>query len=65
MISRTVFAEATVGTDGALRLTGPAQALTPGARVLLTISPLPESPNGNASPLLGSVLRYDDPFAPA
>ena len=63
--NRTVFAEATVGEDGALHLDHPAPTLKPGARVLLTISPQTEAVEENLRPLLGTVIRYDDPFGPA
>jgi hypothetical protein len=63
--SRTVFAEATVGEDGALHLHNPAPTLKPGAKVLLTISPQVDTTGENSRPLLGTVTRYDDPFGPA
>ena len=63
--NKTVFAEATVGEDGALRLRSPAPFLKPGAKVLLTISLQAEAIAENLTPLRGTVLRYDDPFGPA
>jgi hypothetical protein len=63
--NKTVFAEATVGEDGALHLNNPTPALKPGARVLLTISPQAEATEENSKPLLGTVTRYEDPFGPA
>ena len=62
--SKTVFAEATVGEDGALHLHNPAPTLKPGAKVLLTISPKAETAEENTPSLLGTVLRYEDPFGP-
>jgi hypothetical protein len=63
--TNTVFAEATVGEDGALYLRNPPPSLKPGARVLLTISPQTEPAEENATRLIGSVIRYDDPYGPA
>lgn len=64
--NKTVFAEATVGEDGALHLHSPAPPLKPGAKVLLTISPQAEATVAkNPTPLRGTVIRYDDPFGPA
>ena len=63
--NKTVFAEATVGEDGALHLVSPAPTLKPAAKVLLTISPQEEATAENSTPLLGTVIRYDDPFGPA
>jgi hypothetical protein len=62
---KTGFAEATVGEDGALYLQNPSPILKPGAKVLLTISPQAETAEENAQSLLGTVLRYEDPFGPA
>ena len=39
--------------------------LKPGDKVLLTISPLQEAIGENIKPLLGTVMRYDDPFGAA
>ena len=63
--TKTVFAEATVGEDGALHLNNPAPTLKPGAKVLLTISPQAEQTQENPTQLRGTVTRYDDPFGPA
>jgi hypothetical protein len=63
--SKTVFAEATVGEDGALHLHNPTPTLKPGAKVLLTISPQAETAYEKALSLLGTVLHYEDPFGPA
>lgn len=65
VLRKTVFAEATVGEDGALHLHSPTPTLKPGAKVLLTISLQSEAAEENAQPLLGTVLRYEDPFGPA
>lgn len=65
LTSRTVFAEATVREDGSLHLNSPAPTLKPGARVLLTISPQAEAGEENSRPLVGTVIRYEDPFGPA
>lgn len=63
--TKTVFAEATVGEDGALHLRNPDPSLKPGVRVLLTISPQTEAAEENTTPLRGTVTRYDDPYGPA
>ncbi len=61
----TFLAEATVAKDGSLHLVQPLTALKPGEKVLLSIS-RPRSLSGNSTYLLrGTVIRYDDPFAPA
>jgi hypothetical protein len=65
IIARTVVAEATVAEDGSLHLVAPMPALRPGAKVMLTISPISEATGENSNPLLGTVMRYDDPFGPA
>lgn len=64
--ANTVFAEATVGEDGSLRLKDASRfALKPGEKVTLTISPIVAVRGENPKPLLGTVTRYDDPFGPA
>lgn len=63
--TKTVYVEATIGEDGALHLRNPDPSLKPDATVLLTISPQTEASQVNATPLLGSVIRYDDPYGSA
>ncbi len=63
--TKTVYAEATIGEDGALHLRYPDPSLKPGSRVLLTISPHTEPIQENATPLRGSVPRYNDPYGSA
>ena len=65
--ANTVIVEATMGEDGALHVDeGMGLLLSPGARVMLTISPIVEPPQRNgAASLVGTVTSYDDPFGPA
>jgi hypothetical protein len=62
---KTVFAEATVGEDGSLHLRSPAPTLKPGLKVVLAISAQAEAKAEDPTPLVGTVIRYDDPFGPA
>ncbi len=62
----THFTEAVVGDDGSLRLLqNSATGFKAGDRVLLAILPFHKPNTNNATPLKGTVLRYDSPFEPA
>ena len=61
----TVYAEATVGEDGALRLNRGSGPLRPGDKVMVAITPMVVERTSTAASLRGSVLRYDDPFGSA
>ena len=62
----TMFAEATVGEDGALHLKDTSCLfLKPGQKVALTISSIEETQDVNATPLRGTVTYYEDPFGSA
>ena len=61
-----MFAEATVGENGALYLENASQlALKPGEKVALTISPVTRVGEAKRNPLQGTVTHYEDPFGPA
>lgn len=63
--AQTFVVEATVAEDGSLHLNNLMPNLRPGEKVMLTISPISETKEENANPLLGTVTRYEDPFGPA
>ena len=61
-----MFAEATVGDNGALYLENASQlASKPGEKVALTISPVTRVGEANRYPLQGTVTYYEDSFESA
>ena len=62
----TVFAEAIVGEDGALRLKDATQfSFKPGELLALSISTMPPPGIRDSETLRGSVTGYTDPFGSA